>query len=132
MIYRIHNHSYDLSIPGSSTVDALMLTIDSSAAPTATYVPIQFTRPELIQLLLESWVTSYELFHEQAHPESVQTSKPVYLKKSNKQVKIKFDCRSSPPSKQFTMEIKMFQPIELFPTDPSLVAPPMPILFFSK
>lgn len=51
MIYRIQNHSYDLSIPGSTTADALMLTIDSSAVPTATYVPRQLTRPELVQFL---------------------------------------------------------------------------------
>ncbi|KAM7532210.1 hypothetical protein LguiB_035620 [Lonicera macranthoides] len=89
MVYRVQNHSYDLCIPGSSTSEALMLTIDSEASHTAKYVPRQLTRAELVTLLPEVWVTSYEKLQEQNNTEPLQQIDPTYLRRADKQIEMR-------------------------------------------
>ncbi|KAM7510366.1 hypothetical protein LguiB_009241 [Lonicera macranthoides] len=108
MVYRVQNHSYDLCIPGSSTSEALMLTIDSDASHTAKYVPRQLTRAELVTLLPEVWVTSYEKLQEQNNTEPLQQSDPTYLRKADKQIEMRL------------------------PSDPVLKADSLVILYFDK
>ncbi|KAM7480902.1 hypothetical protein LguiB_005485 [Lonicera macranthoides] len=135
MVYRVQNHSYDLCIPGSSTSEALMLTIDSDASHTAKYVPRQLTRAELVQLLPEVWVTSYEKLQEQANTESLQQTNPTYLRRADKQIEMRFNNKtssSSPERNPFQTELNMMQEICRLPTDPILRNEPMAILYFDK
>ncbi|KAM7514863.1 hypothetical protein LguiA_004446 [Lonicera macranthoides] len=135
MVYRVQNHSYDLCIPGSSTSEALMLTIDSDASHTAKYVPRQLTRAELVTLLLEVWVTSYEKLQEQANTESLQQTDPTYIRRADKQIEMRFNNKtstSSPERNPFQTELNMMQEIRRLPTDPILKADPLVILYFDK
>ncbi|KAM7489723.1 hypothetical protein LguiB_027207 [Lonicera macranthoides] len=135
MVYRVQNHSYDLCIPGSSTSEALMLTIDSDASHTAKYVPRQLTRPELVKLLPEVWVTSYEKLQEQTNTEPLQQTDPTYLRRADKQIEMRFNNKtstSSPERNPFQTELNMMQEICRLPTDPILKADPLVILYFNK
>ncbi|KAM7505351.1 hypothetical protein LguiB_004255 [Lonicera macranthoides] len=135
MVYRVQNHSYDLCIPGSSTSEALMLTIDSEASHTAKYVPKQLTRAELVTLLPEVWVTSYEKLQEQNNTEPLQQVDPTYLRRADKQIEMRFNNKASSPSPErnpFQTDLNMMQEICKLPTDPILENGSLPIWSFNR
>lgn len=81
------------SSPKSHAREALLLEVDSAIAPSSTYVPWQMPKTELIMLLPESWVTSYEKLVAKVKP--VQTMEPIFIKKADGTVKIQFPNSAS-------------------------------------
>ncbi|KAL8199476.1 hypothetical protein R6Q57_013044 [Mikania cordata] len=107
MAYRVQNHLLDIMVLGQeNSRDALLLDIDSNATPTCTYVPKQLSREELIKLLLEKWITTYEKIHQTP----VQTTKaPEFVRHQNGLVEVKF----FPQDRQGIFPtVNMIQPLE--------------------
>ena len=102
MVYIIQNHAFDIAIPNPHSEDALLLKVDSNSAPCCTYVPRQLPRQELVKLLPETWVTTYERLQTQVALVPVQTNNPLFIWKTDGLVEIKFpkptpDITSSNP-----------------------------------
>ncbi|KAL2498669.1 Uncharacterized protein Adt_24219 [Abeliophyllum distichum] len=62
MVYRIPNHALDFVTP-QSTEDALFLQMETDH-PSCIYVPRQIPRNELLKLIPDTWLTSYEQHHQ--------------------------------------------------------------------
>ncbi|KAI8530426.1 hypothetical protein RHMOL_Rhmol11G0057200 [Rhododendron molle] len=95
MAYRLQNHAFDMSLP-SSTDEALFLTINAPHQASCVHVPRQISRPELLKLLPESWVTAYE--KNQQKPIPVQSSNPLFISKPDGTVEISFPKETSASS----------------------------------
>ena len=58
--YKMQNHALDLTIPGD---EALLIRVDEKNSAACTHAPRQISKSELIQLLLDNWITDYETLH---------------------------------------------------------------------
>ena len=109
MAYRLQNHAFDMSLP-SSTDEALFLTVNAPHQASCVHVPRQISRPELLKLLPESWVTAFE--KNQHQPIPVQSSNPLFETKPDGTVEITFPKEASASSSThpviFPSRIDMF------------------------
>ncbi|KAK9032916.1 hypothetical protein V6N11_017958 [Hibiscus sabdariffa] len=61
IVYRVQDHAFRLGRCGSN--DSLLITVNTQEQPHCVHIPRQIPRDELIQLLPERWVTSYDQIH---------------------------------------------------------------------
>ncbi|OWM91473.1 hypothetical protein CDL15_Pgr017391 [Punica granatum] len=87
MAYRVQNHTFDLSLPGSK--EAVMILMDSMNAPTCVHIPRQISRQDLVKLLPNKWVTNYERLQQNTQP--IQALEPKFGRKADGNVVITFD-----------------------------------------
>ncbi|KAL2492284.1 hypothetical protein Adt_27912 [Abeliophyllum distichum] len=89
MVYRIQNHSLDFLMP-QSTEDALFLQMETDH-PSCIYVPQQIPRNELLKLIPDTWLISYEQHHQASkNAQPIQSSTHHFRRKSNGQIEIMF------------------------------------------
>ncbi|KAJ0099890.1 hypothetical protein Patl1_21176 [Pistacia atlantica] len=74
LVYKVQNHAFDLASPRDPDLldKALFLKVNSQFAPSRAYVPRQIPLPELLTLMLERWLTTYETLHPTSEP--IQTT----------------------------------------------------------
>ena len=103
MVYRVHNHALDLTLPG--TTDALMITADSQNSPMCTQIPKQISNEELKKLLPDSWITNYEKLH-QSHV-AVQSSEAMFVTQKDGSTLITFNKPQEAPNSLFPTQYMM-------------------------
>lgn len=69
--------------------DSLLISVNTNDQPHFIHVPRQIPKKELIQLLLDKWVTNYEKLHEHSQP--IQSTKSQIVSKGDGTIEIKFD-----------------------------------------
>ncbi|KAL2491171.1 hypothetical protein Adt_26799 [Abeliophyllum distichum] len=89
MVYRIQNHSLDFVTP-QSTEDALFLQVETDH-PSCIYVPRQISRNELLKLIPNTWLTSYEQHHQNSkNTQPIQSTTHHFQRNSKGQDEIMF------------------------------------------
>ncbi|KAK9008520.1 hypothetical protein V6N11_075409 [Hibiscus sabdariffa] len=61
IVYRVQDHVFRLGGCGSN--DSLLITVNTQEQPHCVHIPRQIPKDEMIQLLPERWVTSYDQIH---------------------------------------------------------------------
>ncbi|KAL4308338.1 hypothetical protein GQ457_01G014800 [Hibiscus cannabinus] len=87
IVYRVQDHAIKLSRCGSN--DSLLITVNTQEQPHCVHVPRQIPREELIQLLPERWVTSYDQFHAAKQP--IRSTNTKIISKGDGTSEIRFD-----------------------------------------
>ncbi|KAK5826264.1 hypothetical protein PVK06_021180 [Gossypium arboreum] len=110
IVYRIQDHAFNLSRHGID--DSLFLSINTNDQPHCIHVPRKIPKKELIKLLPEKWITSYEQLLEHSQPIQSTTSK--ITSKGDGTTEIKFDHShfQSPKNPSTFPTQLMMQPIE--------------------
>ncbi|KAL3614490.1 hypothetical protein CASFOL_041576 [Castilleja foliolosa] len=111
MAYRVQNHAMDLSLP-RDTEDALLIQLESQHNPSCIHIPRQIPRDELIQLLLESWVTNYEKIHERSTPIQFVESSIQRRKDGAVEIAFKQQKDEKPRPSAFCTEINTISAVE--------------------
>ncbi|KAH9671284.1 hypothetical protein KPL70_017310 [Citrus sinensis] len=131
LVYRLQNHSLILPTPPDLSSDTLMILAESPDIPTIIQIPRQIPRADLLKIMPLEWITNYEHFHQNTTP--VQTSEPMYEKRSDGSVRLQFkpppSAPAEPPRLSFTCS--MVQPVDIIPE----VLPsgkPLPIMSFTS
>ncbi|KAH9752164.1 hypothetical protein KPL71_014590 [Citrus sinensis] len=131
LVYRLQNHSLILPTPPDLNSDTLMILAESPDIPTIIQIPRQIPRADLLKIMPLEWITNYEHFHQNTTP--VQTSEPMYEKRSDGSVRLQFkpppSAPAEPPRLSFTCS--MVQPVDIIPE----VLPsgkPLPIMSFTS
>ena len=88
MAYRVQNHALDLTLLGCEV--ALLRRVDEQHSATCTHVPRYISRTDLIQLLLETWITDYEKIL-RAASRPIESSDSKMVDKVDGSVEIQFD-----------------------------------------
>ncbi|KAL4348076.1 hypothetical protein GQ457_17G016990 [Hibiscus cannabinus] len=89
IVYRVQDHSFKLSKGGPTESPLPLITVNTQEQPHCVGIPRKISRDELIQLLPESWVTSYEQTHATRQP--VRSTETKITSKSDGTSEIKFD-----------------------------------------
>ncbi|KAL4388578.1 hypothetical protein GQ457_09G008110 [Hibiscus cannabinus] len=89
IVYRVQDHSFKLSKGGPTESPLPLITVNTQEQPHCVGIPRKISRDELIQLLPESWVTSYEQTHAARQP--VRSTETKITSKSDGTSEIKFD-----------------------------------------
>ncbi|KAL4319493.1 hypothetical protein GQ457_18G015440 [Hibiscus cannabinus] len=89
IVYRVQDHSFKLSKGGPTESPLPLITVNTQEQPHCIGIPRKISRDELIQLLPESWVTSYEQTHATRQP--VRSTETKITSKSDGTSEIKFD-----------------------------------------
>ncbi|KAK8515574.1 hypothetical protein V6N12_075610 [Hibiscus sabdariffa] len=105
-VYRIQDHSFRLDGCGSN--DSLLITVNTQEQPHCVHVPRRIPRDELIQLLPEKWVTSYDQIHATKQP--VRSTNTKIISKGDGTSEIRFDhshLKDSPTPPIFPTQMMM-------------------------
>ncbi|KAL4333562.1 hypothetical protein GQ457_07G041620 [Hibiscus cannabinus] len=106
IVYRVQDHALKLSGCGSN--DSLLITVNTQEQPHCVHVPRQIPREELIQLLPEKWVTSYDQFHAAKQP--IKSTNTKIISKGDGTSEIRFDhshLKDSPTPPVFPTQMMM-------------------------
>ena len=91
--------------------DALLIQVDPGMTPMCTFVPRQLNKDQMMSLFPESWITKYEMLHQETKP--IQSKDSLFIRKANGEVETKF--LMAPSEKKdvivFPTQITMLQPI---------------------
>ncbi|KAH9657947.1 hypothetical protein KPL70_023285 [Citrus sinensis] len=131
LVYRLQNHSLILPTPPDLSSDTLMILAESPDIPTIIQIPRQILRADLLKIMPLEWITNYEHFHQNTTP--VQTSEPMYEKRSDGSVRLQFKPPPSAPAEpsRLSFTCSMVQPVDIIPE----VLPsgkPLPIMSFTS
>ena len=131
LVYRLQNHSLILPTPPDLSSDTLMILAESPDIPTIIQIPRQIPRADLLKIMPLEWITNYEHFHQNTTP--VQTSEPMYEKRSDGSVRLQFKPPPSAPAEpsRLSFTCSMVQPVDIIPE----VLPsgkPLPIMSFTS
>ncbi|KAK9032333.1 hypothetical protein V6N11_056604 [Hibiscus sabdariffa] len=105
-VYKIQDHSFRLDGCGSN--DSLLITVNTQEQPHCVHVPRRIPRDELIQLLPEKWVTSYDQIHATKQP--VRSTNTKIISKGDGTSEIRFDhshLKDSPTPPIFPTQMMM-------------------------
>ncbi|KAK9028847.1 hypothetical protein V6N11_025984 [Hibiscus sabdariffa] len=105
-VYRIQDHSFRLDGCGSN--DSLLITVNTQDQPHCVHVPRRIPRDELIQLLPEKWVTSYDQIHATKQP--IRSTNTKIISKGDGTSEIRFDhnhLKDSPTPPIFPTQMMM-------------------------
>ncbi|KAK8489539.1 hypothetical protein V6N12_013879 [Hibiscus sabdariffa] len=105
-VYRIQDHSFRLDGCGSN--DSLLITVNTQEQPHCVHVPRRIPRDELIQLLPEKWVTSYDQIHATKQP--IRSTNTKIISKGDGTSEIRFDhshLKDSPTPLIFPTQMMM-------------------------
>ena len=112
MVWRIQDHALDLAIP--TTTDALLLTVDSQNTPHCINIPRQISRDDLIKLLPDSWVTSYESLNKKETP--VVSTESTMHDNSDGTTTIRFKSPATPSAPPLSFRQTQFMITPVRPT----------------
>ncbi|KAK9010362.1 hypothetical protein V6N11_036873 [Hibiscus sabdariffa] len=105
-VYRIQDHSFRLD--GCGFNDSLLTTVNTQEQPHCVHVPRRIPRDELIQLLPERWVTSYDQIHATKQP--IRSTNTKIISKGDGTSEIRFDhshLKDSPTPPIFPTQMMM-------------------------
>ncbi|KAI5444709.1 hypothetical protein KIW84_013111 [Lathyrus oleraceus] len=88
IIYRLQNHSIDLSLSGCSSDSLLVVTNREEDIPYIVQIPRRITREELTQLIPLEWITNYERLHVDRRP--IQSQEATFRRSIDKTIKTIF------------------------------------------
>ncbi|KAL4333185.1 hypothetical protein GQ457_07G043420 [Hibiscus cannabinus] len=106
IVYRVQDHAIKLSGCGSN--DSLLIIVNTQEQPHCVHVPRQIPREELIQLLPERWVTSYDQIHAAKQP--IRSTNTKIISKGDGISEIRFDhshLKDSPTPSVFPTQMMM-------------------------
>ncbi|KAL4273873.1 hypothetical protein GQ457_13G012330 [Hibiscus cannabinus] len=105
-VYRVQDHSFRLG--GCGTTDSLLITVNTQEQPHCVHIPRRIPRDELIQLLPERWVTSYDQIHATKQP--IRSTNTKIISKGDGTYEIRFDhshLKDSPTPPVFPTQMMM-------------------------
>ncbi|KAK9011313.1 hypothetical protein V6N11_044165 [Hibiscus sabdariffa] len=106
IVYRVQDHAFRLGSCGSN--DSLLITVNTQEQPHCVHIPRQIPRDELIQLLPERWVTSYDQIHAMKQP--IRSTNTKIISKGDGTSEIRFDhshLKDSPTPPDFPTQMMM-------------------------
>ncbi|KAK9008530.1 hypothetical protein V6N11_075419 [Hibiscus sabdariffa] len=87
IVYRVQDHAFRFGGCGSN--DSLLITVNTQEQPHCVHIPRQIPKDELIQLLPERWVTSYDQIHAIKQP--IRSTDTKIILKGDGTSEIRFD-----------------------------------------
>ncbi|KAK8982974.1 hypothetical protein V6N11_054959 [Hibiscus sabdariffa] len=87
IVYRVQDHAFRLGGCGSN--DSLLITVNTQEQPHCVHIPRQILKEELIQLLPERWVISYDQIHAIKQP--IRSTNTKIILKGDGTSEIRFD-----------------------------------------
>ncbi|KAK9032912.1 hypothetical protein V6N11_017954 [Hibiscus sabdariffa] len=106
IVYRVQDHAFRLGRCGSN--DSFLITVNTQEQPHCVHIPRQIPRDELIQLLPERWVTSYDQIHAIKQP--IRSTNTKIISKGDGTSEIRFDhshLKDSPTPLVFPTQMMM-------------------------
>ncbi|KAK9029792.1 hypothetical protein V6N11_026894 [Hibiscus sabdariffa] len=106
IVYRVQDHAFRLG--GCESNDSLLITVNTQEQPHCVHIPRQIPKDELIQLLPERWVTSYDQIHAIKQP--IRSTNTKIISKGDGTSKIRFDhshLKNSPTPPIFSTQMMM-------------------------
>ncbi|KAK9043869.1 hypothetical protein V6N11_072193 [Hibiscus sabdariffa] len=106
IVYRVQDHAFRLG--GSGSDNSLLITVNTQEQPHCVHIPRQIPKDELVKLLQEKWVTSYDQIHAKKQP--IRSTNTKIISKGDGTLEIRFDhshLKDSPTPPVFPTQMMM-------------------------